>query len=732
MTITSPSAGVTIVQPAKDNGVLQQAAGLPDNQFVLPDSITATNNGNLGFSSIATRLIAIRPREAGEETRYITSEDGGTTGTVNENFDSPPTGGMAYWISYVIEDAATVVGLSLLSKRTRDYGMSKPLIVGNGSDDSFFALLDGASMESDNKVDPTESTFSVLGAGRWDIGYEEAGAPVPGGYLIVTNEDTDDYGLAVADGGLINFYTMFVTSVQPTRTQLYSGSSANIDGFQIYKALTNSKFQSTGSIRNITMQGINDSAETFLVSPSLDLRGVLGINAYGFISDDLGPFDIYDYQSVGMTYDMRVSRVEQDWRFYNPIWGPDTDAAKINWTANTGTVSERYEFTLETKDPGGDALGDARIYAFDDWAADPANKDFQIITGSSDAQGDFYNSLIQREWINNPSAGSGSTHGPFDLRVLRYGQSPFETAFSLGVTGTTIGAYETVVTLVDDVGVGLSEAAADLVSGTVYEHGTGTAPGNLISFDAATIAFSAGDIVVGGSSGATGTVRDKTGGVAAGTIFLLDRSAISFIDGEDLNVVGAKNAEANLTSGTGGSDLDFHWEVRASNESLADMYSWQASKSAKASPDPWVLSMLKHRVDLFKRSGGDYWTENVEGEGVYISERGAGNVLYLTADNTWEWTPPSQFTLTLTALVTGSEVRIYDRIGYNDTGDELAGIESSAATFQYSYEHGGTDIPVIIVVFNLDYKPIWLHYDLTAADASLPQSQQTDRTYSNP
>lgn len=592
MTITSPTAGVTIDQPAKSNGFLTTVAGLPDNQFVLPDGIVATNNGNLGTSSIAGRLITIRPRASDEETRYITSEGGLTTGTINEDWDSAPPSGTAYWISYVIEDAATVVGLALLSKRTRDYGASKPIVVGLGTNNSFFALLDGASIELDQKPSATEATFLVRNAGRWDIGYEEGGAPVPGGYIIVTNENDDEYGLSVAAGGMVNFYTMFASSVHRTRTQLYTGSAAKIDGFQIYKSINNSAWQGTGTLRNLVWQGINDTAETFLVGPDLDIRGVLGINAYGFISNDLGPFDIFDYQSVGMTYDMRNSRVSQDWRFYNPIWGPDTNAAKINWTANTGTVSERYEFTLATKDPGGDALGDARVYAFDDWLADPVNKDFQIITGSTDAQGDFYANLIQREWINNPSAGSGSTHGPFNLRVLRYGQSPFETAFSLGVTGTTIGAYEFVVTLVDDTGIELSEANADLVSGTVYEHGTGTAPSNLIAYDGGTIVFNNGDIVVGVSSGATGTVRDLTGDLAAGTLYLVDRSAVAFQDNEDLQVSAVKNAEANLVSGTGGLDLDYHWEARGSDKSLADMYSWQGSKTAKASPLDWVFSML--------------------------------------------------------------------------------------------------------------------------------------------
>ncbi len=732
MAITSPVGGVTITSPAKDNGVLQQASGLPDNQFVLPDSIATTNNGDLGYSTIDGRLIVIRPREDEEETRYITDEDGGTTGTVSEAFDSPPTGGTAYWISYVIEDAATVTGLSLISKRLRDYDMGKPLLVGNGTDDAYFAILDGASLASDNRPDPAESNFHVQTNGRWDIGYEEGGAPVPGGYLVSTAEDEGDYGLEVDAGGQIRFHEMFLTSVERNVTRLLTGSSAYISGFQIYKELYDSIFQSTGSLRNFILQGTSIPAETVKVPQGIDLRDVLGINFGGFISDDPGPISIYDYQSVGMLYDVRVSANNQEWRFLNPTWG-GTNEPLIGWTGTAvGQVVERYEATMEVSDPDGDPLENARIYVFDDWLYDPANAYFQIVTGSSDANGDFYSSLVQREWVDNPSGGSGSTHGPFDIRVLRFGQSPFETAFSLGITGTVQGAYEVGITLVDDGGVELSEANADLVSGTVYEHGTGTAPGNLIAYDNGSTLFSEGDVVVGATSGATGTVRDLTGDATDGTIFVVNRNTTSFQDNENLQVGGLTKAVANLVSGTGGLDLDYHWEVRCDDESLADMYSWQASKSAKSSPLDWVFSMLRHRTQLMRRSGGDFWTDRVDGEGVFLSERGAGNVLYLTSDGGWEWTPPSQFTLTLSNLVTGSEVRIYERIDPNDTGDELAGTEYSSTSFQYSYEHGGSDIPVIIVIFHLDYDPIWTHYDLTAADATLPQTQTFDRTYLNP
>lgn len=86
-------------------------------------------------------------------------------------------------------------------------------------------------------------------------------------------------------------------------------------------------------------------------------------------------------------------------------------------------------------------------------------------------------------------------------------------------------------------------------------------------------------------------------------------------------------------------------------------------------------------------------------------------------------------TITLTSLMSGSEVRIYDQ-----SMNELAGIESTDETGEFSYQYNyvaGTYVD--IVIHHLNYIAYRLeNYELPAADASLPISQQTDRQYSNP
>lgn len=407
-------------------------------------------------------------------------------------------------------------------------------------------------------------------------------------------------------------------------------------------------------------------------------------------------------------------------QFINPTW--DGQYPKVSWTASSGTFEERFDYNTDFRSPEGLPIVGAVLYLYDDF-----DEDFQV-QAVSDATGTHDTTALARSWASG-TAGSAPTQvrGAFVTRALNYGNSPFESAVVIDAP------INQVITLVDDVGVELSEAGADGVSYAVSEHGTGVAA-ELIAYDNGLATINVGDIVYGAvSPSASGTVADKTGDDNDGTLFLKDRSLVSFQDGEGLMVAGAQKADAAyLMSGT---FLDYHWEWFADAEPLDDSYAAQSSRTAKETPDAWALEMLKHRVQLFKRSGNDFWTEEVDGEGVFITDRGGGTVSYFTADNGWQWTPPQQYTLTLAPLITGSggsEVRIYERIGANETGAELAGIETAGTSFQYSYEHGGSDIPTIIVVFHVDYAPIWQHYDLTAADATVPVNQQADRVYSNP
>jgi hypothetical protein len=83
-------------------------------------------------------------------------------------------------------------------------------------------------------------------------------------------------------------------------------------------------------------------------------------------------------------------------------------------------------------------------------------------------------------------------------------------------------------------------------------------------------------------------------------------------------------------------------------------------------------------------------------------------------------------TVTITGLIAGSEVRIYEA----NTATEIAGIESSSTTF--AFEGGAGDF-YDIEILSLGYKNIFIEdYEFPTADGTLPVSQSVERDYLNP
>jgi hypothetical protein len=268
------------------------------------------------------------------------------------------------------------------------------------------------------------------------------------------------------------------------------------------------------------------------------------------------------------------------------------------------------------------------------------------------------------------------------------------------------------------------------VTGTyVTEH---SPPSTLLAYDAGSSLFVAGEIVSGSTSGGAGTVQEVIGDATSGHLYMITRNATAFVDDEAL--VGNSGGSADADDAT--FNADYTWEVGGGGTlgtTLSDLYSWLGSKSAKLNLEfSWIIEMLRHRVQLVLRSGDNYSTEAVDGEGVFITDRGAGTVTQMTADDGSTFTPPSTVTFTITNLQSDSEVRIYDDAGGGEAGAELAGTDSSGTSFPYTYTYGGSDIPVVIVILHIDYEYLRLLVDLGSGDASFPVAQAGDRVYSNP
>jgi hypothetical protein len=120
---------------------------------------------------------------------------------------------------------------------------------------------------------------------------------------------------------------------------------------------------------------------------------------------------------------------------------------------------------------------------------------------------------------------------------------------------------------------------------------------------------------------------------------------------------------------------------------------------------------------IYHDSGG-HLTINVQG--------GDSPSVYDVGTSTSEVNNP--VILTLTGLVSGSEVRVFEA----GTTTELYGVESSGTTFDYPYTFAaGTYVDIVIHHVDYVYQRIET-FELQSTSGTIPISQEFDRWYSNP
>ena len=158
-----------------------------------------------------------------------------------------------------------------------------------------------------------------------------------------------------------------------------------------------------------------------------------------------------------------------------------------------------------------------------------------------------------------------------------------------------------------------------------------------------------------------------------------------------------------------------------------------AAPSATSTMDGFGVSSSHKSTDLMVHRSNI--TIN-EGEGVALVSGAetavTSNPVGMSGWSSWNFgaqiTVESKYspTLTLSGLMNGTEVRIYDA-----DGNELSGTESSGTSFQYSYSYD-EDSLATIVIHSLGYIPIRLDgFILGSESQTVPIQQQVDRQYSN-
>jgi len=813
MAIISGNPDGVQVGTSAANGVLGSQAAAANNEIIIPSSLLVTNNGDIEVTiEEPGRLIMIRKGTATEEQKYCSGAVG-TTLTVHEDWIIPPVATDTYDISYIIQDAATVTGLTLVNKRVNDYSAGRFFKVLTGG---WMAFLNGVSFETHNKTDPATPVFEVQSGGYFSSGYLANEFPVSGSTIISTADVTGDYGIAFQDGTTNNLYDLVITSVQQNKLKL-SGDT-NSDSVKFFNVCYDSDITNDNGVNNtyrIIIEGKAQVTDTLLVNQYTNIDEITVIATNGFITLDDAVVETMTIKNARiLDNNTRFVLVNDNktWKFINPLWEIDTATQdQIAFEVDSAnSVEERFTFTSAVQSPTGEGLPLSSIYLYEDLTTQSITYSSQsnaqlknalpiaagtgyvvddiltltggtfstvgtikvltvggggdILTTSLNSAGS-YTILPSDPVAHTGGTGTGATFdatfesattevdvltrtftdnagtsltvsevGNFALKTYNYGKTPFVTAieFTKKLDQSSI--------LVDDGAISEAVAATAITTGSgagvnAIRHGTGETdirPMKVLGYDAGTGTVpTLGETITSGS--ATGDLVEFLGDEIEGVLVLENWNGTEFTN--NTAITGATFAATTDTTGDVASFYEeYTWQVTCNTASVSTAYDYLAARMAEFPITALYEQVLIWGTDeqsqlLYSSPSGYYTQRNIANtEGVWVSNRGAGDVAYFTSDSGATYIPPASVTFSFTGLQPNTEVKLFTTTGRNF----VAGTDSSGTSFSYTYNYT-VDQSVYAVVFHINYKDIRLiNLTLGSTDQSIPIQQQTDRNYSNP
>jgi hypothetical protein len=786
---TSAPNGVQVTTPAVNETLGSQAQTNGSNQIVLSDTFANLNNGNVGNSTYVGRLVRLRPGTGTEEVKYCTAETAGTGTTViltvHEPWDSQPVATTdSVEISYLLVDAATVTGLGLINKRNNDYSSTRRFrVVSTG----FFAIVDGASLETVDNGRTTVADFSVETGALFQIGYLAGGRPISGGAIFGTPATNGELVFDCQSGGEARLYDAYVKCV--FQNQMWFNGTAIFNRTKIYNGVYTMDLTGIVEMQDTAVEGTATTNETVEVDGTTDVQSLNLINCNGFIGP--GTTDTITIRETNFLLLLRYILVNtnETWRIVDPVWDVDTASQNdIDFISATGTsVEELFSFFTTVTESDGTAIQNARVKIVETLLNDNIPH-----SGNTDSNGEYSVDILKRVFTDGSTVLTVALRGNFALRVFDYGNTPFVGALSV------VAPIIQPLSLTADPAITEATAATAITNGSgilVERHATGETdirPIKVLHYDGGTGSVpTIGETVTQGS--ASGTVMDYEGDATEGILVIELWNGTEFTNN---STITGGTSSFSATTDLSGDTLSFYqeytWTIDADSKSFAILYDYLAARMAEATltapfEDVHIWGADEQAQLLYLTDTGYRTRRNVtRTEGVWILNRGAGAVAGLESDAGTLYTPPASRTNTVTGLdngeivvwvqaafpweantayivgdlVTNDSGKIYRCVvagtsagsgGPTGTGtgitdntvtwdyeeSNLDGVElfqttSSGGQAAYTYVYT-RDLPVFINVLSLTRDNILIDpVTLGNADAIIPVTQQDDGVYSNP
>lgn len=600
----------------------------------------------------------------GEEIRYITADTSNTL-TVNEDWIVPPQSGSHWAIPYTIQDAATVTGLTFVSK-SQIYESARNLLVrGIGTTDrnpAGFSVLDSVGWEiNDNGTNG--AGFAIFTHSFFYTGYIQNNKAVGGAYIFSTNDGDSEEIFTYCDGSTtqsrtdtrIGFYDLQWRSARANlefnskrRYDINIGRQQNLIKDSKFYALTDPIYLCGFDIDNFRLIGTSSTTNfVYIADDNNDIDNFFLISTNGLRSTFLKRtnFIVKNTTFLNNLINVNVGSIAT-WNFINPQ----------GWIATSGYINFETQHENEAR----------LLYSIDvntlDLNASPIENSFSLIYEGQN--NDFipgHNQILSdidglstinvvKEIYNHPSGLPFTTtsFGDFALKSFKYGYTPNLKLFTLS------NARDESVFLSLDSNISETNQNIAISGGLDYD----IRKQKRIYFNNQTSNFTLGSRLVGLNSGAIGDIVN---------IEDLGSSGVLLLDG----VIGKFEA----------------------SEIIKDSESTPGSASINGSPSgaPFNLIHFDNGTGTPSPAIGDVITGQTSGaSGVLVELRGDSSTGYLLLEqrNLINWTNNE----TIDSNAGGTWASTIDTSGGAESTDLdftwlIDGNDVTSSTLQKTYEY---------------------------------------------
>jgi len=703
MAITySAGAGTTITSFLVTQALGSQTQQTGNNTIVLDNipSLATGYGGNVGVGTLGIgdsylgRRIMIG-RGGTIQERIVISDAAGTGSTriltIHEDWDTNPvatTDTVDVYYEYAdIEEGGTGGGISFAT-RTGLWTLTRIITIGNGTNPAGLEMHGGQALECADRG--AADSFLVSNNGFFRSGYYSGGLPISGGVITLTAATNDEPAQSFAAGSDSSFLDTLIWAQVATLSQI-SNTSAKVvyDKTKLLQATEECELYGD-TITDLSISGLGASTEVVRVDSSttcdaLVLVDIQALDTAANTTTETITLSGVVFSGVSGFVDVRQNKT---WNLIDPTWSVTT-YTELTWTG-TSTLNElndKRSVKPVVQEADGTKLQNALINIYEhNVLAD------LVLEDTTDINGEVDNSFIYKKHATNSVT---TTYGGHALQAGKWLYSPFVAA------QTSTSNFSGAIVLSPDNNIVQTTQATALTDGSGITWSEPTNPTELIDFTLGSGTLAVGMILTFSPSGAVGTLRESASGDSV--------SGELYLDTRDATAIGATDTfsrtggTAGTFSGTytNGTKQPFSISINGNAKSLQTEYDYLAAKQNETTLSAdgeliWEWCRSAQTQPLYA-TGSSFYTERSNSKGIYVYNRGAGTLDYLTDDAGVQWIPPSSTTFQVT-VKNGTTALSGVSVRFEETnGDDITdGTTNASGVFSYADTLGNRTINAIV------------------------------------